>query len=716
MSRICVKNLGKLTNEKQLKDLFGTKGEVTDVRIVKTKSGKSRQLAFLGFRTDVQAQEAINYFNNTFLETARIIVESAKKIGDQTLIETTRSKITKKKLEKASKDQALESQKAKIDALAAKRKLIKEPVQSKEKMDFMEAMKPRRTTQFWANDESLPFTEEIMNVDIDDQESKGYSIEDQDDDSDADDDGINDFTNTASKIGDDKNTKKSESEKLKEASTITKSGDDSKDASKKKKSEKKTETKISISSDLDYLRSKVKVHFSDEENSDINEDNCDSEAESDDEMMKKYSTDESIKKIDGMVVSSSSSEERARGEAEGEIVIAAESDADEFEDSGRLFVRNLTFSCSEDEIRILFEPFGPVTTVHLPLDAERKSKGFGFVQFVIPEQAQKAREELDGSSFQGRLLHVINAKRAPEVTPKEGERGGSKLSSFQQKKEEDRRKMAGKTEGWNASFVRSDAVVDSLAERYGVSGSDILDRTEGGGEMAVRLAIGEAHVIQENRDYFSSHGVDLTALESHASSSKASGRSTTTLLIKNLPHDVIEGELESMFSRFGNIATLLIPKSKSVALVDFIEPTEARAAFKGLAYRKYHNVPIYLEWAPIGIIDKGKAKEALKKAKDSGKDKMDEVEEGKTGKKIKGMKEADDEESYSTLFIKNLNFDSDNDSLRGHIENLGVKGLRTVSVTKKSMGDKMMSMGFGFAEFRSRLVQVNNYSSICIQL
>jgi multiple RNA-binding domain-containing protein 1 len=77
------------------------------------------------------------------------------------------------------------------------------------------------------------------------------------------------------------------------------------------------------------------------------------------------------------------------------------------------------------------------------LDAEKKSKGFGFVQFVIPEQAQRAREELDGSSFQGRLLHVINAKRAPEVIPKEGERGGSRLSSFQQKKEEDRRKMAG---------------------------------------------------------------------------------------------------------------------------------------------------------------------------------------------------------------------------------------------------------------------------------
>jgi multiple RNA-binding domain-containing protein 1 len=88
-----------------------------------------------------------------------------------------------------------------------------------------------------------------------------------------------------------------------------------------------------------------------------------------------------------------------------------------------------------------------------------------------------------------------------------------------------------------------------LTFRYGVNRSDILDTNEGGGEMAVRLAIGEAHVIQENRDYFSAHGVDLAALESSSSTSKAAARSNTTLLIKNLPHDVVTEELESMFSR-----------------------------------------------------------------------------------------------------------------------------------------------------------------------
>jgi multiple RNA-binding domain-containing protein 1 len=71
--------------------------------------------------------------------------------------------------------------------------------------------------------------------------------------------------------------------------------------------------------------------------------------------------------------------------------------------------------------------------------------------------------------------------------------------------------------------------------------------------LAVRLAIGETQIIQENKEYFSSHGVDFDSLESALSASKSSKssaeRSTTTLLIKNLPHDVVGEELEDMFSK-----------------------------------------------------------------------------------------------------------------------------------------------------------------------
>jgi multiple RNA-binding domain-containing protein 1 len=139
-----------------------------------------------------------------------------------------------------------------------------------------------------------------------------------------------------------------------------------------------------------------------------------------------------------------------------------------------------------------------------------------------------------------------------------------------------------------------------------------------------------------------------------------------------------------------------------VALIDFIEPTEARAAFKGLSYRKYHNVPIYLEWAPTGIIDKGKAALAKKIAAGKKTADLDEKSNPAVRKnKEEKEKEKEDEESFSTLFVKNLNFTSDEESLRSHIENLGIKGLRTVSITKITKGDYLLSSGFGFAEFRS---------------
>ena len=134
-----------------------------------------------------------------------------------------------------------------------------------------------------------------------------------------------------------------------------------------------------------------------------------------------------------------------------------------------------------------------------------------------------------------------------------------------------------------------------------------------------------------------------------------------------------------------------------------------------------------MEWAPNGIIDKGKAalakklmmkKEEIndnenddkddkindnknKNEKDKDNDKDKEIKKKSKDKNTKLSDVADDEETFSTLFIKNLNFTTDEDNLKYHIENLNVRGLRTVSVTKKSKGDITMSMGFGFAEFCS---------------
>lgn len=75
MSRICVKSLPKHVNEDRLRDFFSQKGEVTDVKIIRTKEGKSRQFGFVGYRSENEAQQALKFFNNSYLDTCRITCE-----------------------------------------------------------------------------------------------------------------------------------------------------------------------------------------------------------------------------------------------------------------------------------------------------------------------------------------------------------------------------------------------------------------------------------------------------------------------------------------------------------------------------------------------------------------------------------------------------------------------------------------------------------------
>ncbi|XP_042515479.1 RNA-binding protein 39-like [Macadamia integrifolia] len=73
----------------------------------------------------------------------------------------------------------------------------------------------------------------------------------------------------------------------------------------------------------------------------------------------------------------------------------------------RLYVGNLHFNITEDQLRQVFEPFGPVELVQLPLDPETgHCKGYGFVQFARLEDA-RAAQSLNGQlDIAGRIIKV----------------------------------------------------------------------------------------------------------------------------------------------------------------------------------------------------------------------------------------------------------------------------------------------------------------------
>ena len=106
------------------------------------------------------------------------------------------------------------------------------------------------------------------------------------------------------------------------------------------------------------------------------------------------------------------------------------SDVEDIIEEGRLFIRNLPYSCTEEEIREYAQRFGEVVDVFIPLNGERKSKGYCFVTFMFPEQAAKAIEvsvvvwgevqTMDKSVFQGRVLSVGVANVKKEEYKKMG--------------------------------------------------------------------------------------------------------------------------------------------------------------------------------------------------------------------------------------------------------------------------------------------------------
>src|SRR4030095_13527324 len=89
-----------------------------------------------------------------------------------------------------------------------------------------------------------------------------------------------------------------------------------------------------------------------------------------------------------------------------------------------IFVGNLNFNTSEEDLRQLFEAYGQVDRVSIMTDRDTgRSRGFGFVEMTNAEDGEKAIAALNGSQVGGRTLNVNEARPKPERTGGGGGRG-----------------------------------------------------------------------------------------------------------------------------------------------------------------------------------------------------------------------------------------------------------------------------------------------------
>src|SRR5438309_9740613 len=92
--------------------------------------------------------------------------------------------------------------------------------------------------------------------------------------------------------------------------------------------------------------------------------------------------------------------------------------------SAKLFVGNLSFNVTENDLQNAFAPHGTVVEANLMMDrATGRSRGFAFITMSTPEEAQKAIDALNGKELGGRAI-TVNIARPREERPGGGGGGG----------------------------------------------------------------------------------------------------------------------------------------------------------------------------------------------------------------------------------------------------------------------------------------------------
>ncbi|KAK3283755.1 hypothetical protein CYMTET_8567 [Cymbomonas tetramitiformis] len=731
-TRICVKGLPKHVDEKRVREHFSSKGVVTDVKILRTGDGRSRQFGFVGFRTEDEAEAAMSYFNRTFVDTSRISVELALTVEDKNLARPwsrySKGSAAFEKNEKRNQpapEPAPEPLKARAAIKLKKSKHGRSDAEVEEDpmlKEFLEVMQPRHKKTLWGNDDATHLVMERKSVPAANGskqlsqthlkfQAKGKKKGGKKQQASGED-------------GEDTDMEESDSDEYEEADGADGEEDDESDSdgedesdeeevSEEDEAEKKV-VKDAAVSDMDYLKSRATGSFDDDDDAFLNDgkdagdvDNEDDEDEEDDE------DDEDEDEDEDEEGEEEDEEEEGRGGGgggrrartwsmlrSGPRPAAPTQEAEEVGNTGRLYIRNLPYSTTEDELRDAFSPHGEISEVHIVKDRESGvSKGFAYVLFMLPEDANTAMEILDRSIFQGRLMHIMPAKAAPEAAPSDHptiQRPGQ--SQFKQEREKQMKANANDKKSWNSLFMRADTVAAAVADRFGVTKSNLLDPEAG--DAAVRLALGETHIIAETKQALSSEGVDVALLEAAASGQKEkTQRSSTTILVKNLPYDTTEADLRPLFERHGAIGRFVLPPTKTLALVEFLEGSDARHAFKALAFKRFGKVPLYLEWAPEGVLS-GAAPSTNPKNEASAA-----AVKGVASAAVEEEEEADPNatDTTCTLFIRNLKFTTGNDAFTTHLRKVAPKGfMRAMVKTKTGKKGEVLSCGFGFATYRTR--------------
>nr|XP_032816091.1 RNA-binding protein 28 isoform X1 [Petromyzon marinus] len=244
----------------------------------------------------------------------------------------------------------------------------------------------------------------------------------------------------------------------------------------------------------------------------------------------------------------------------------------------RLIVRNLSFKCSQGDLKRAFSPFGIVLEVNIPKKPDGKMKGFGFVQFTSMPDATRALKEMNSKEIKGRAVSVdwalakdkyelANASKAPgkKAEGKQGAiNGGSKGPAGDEDKDDEDDEDKEKEEDTECV---AQAAPPGRETRAGPRSGDGDPESESGSDEGSTAASNDddddAHGddgsddesddedgSDDEDDDEESDGEKKRAVNRNLPSDVGEGK---TVFIRNLSFDSEEGPLGEVLTKFGKL-------------------------------------------------------------------------------------------------------------------------------------------------------------------
>ncbi|QPG72795.1 hypothetical protein FOA43_000097 [Brettanomyces nanus] len=668
----------------RLRHVFSEEGSVTDVKLIRKRNGESRRFAFIGFRSMEDAEGAVKSRNGTFIDTAKIDVQLAKISTDPTLPLSWREKRKLKEREMQEMEEKMKDMEELQRSVRSRKKqkksngtTLEEKIkENPELQQYLETMKSSGQGRSWNNDEVVDPENIPTATDLERALAKGDGT-------------LVEATEGATEGATNEAFEANSEDDHSEVNVTTKSKEEKEEQVLQPKKGKDS----SDMDDLEWFKTK-RVRIPEKSHERIEE-----------------PKDQEKKEPHNVEIVEKHHPTSVKPEAEPRLS-EHEINAGLISKSGRLFLRNILYSATESDFQGIFSKYGELEEVHVAVDSRNgSSKGFAYVQFKDPDNAIQAYEELDGSIFQGRLLHIIPAK-----PKKENKLDEFALQNMPLKKQKLLKRKIGAAKqqfSWNSLYMNNDAVLESVASNLGITKLDLIDPENS--NSAVKQALAEAHVIGDVRKYFEGKGVDLLSFNQKEKDDKV-------ILVKNFQHGITKEEIGEKFAQYGKLTRILMPPAGTIAIVEFRDTSSGKIAFNRMSFKRLGKSILYLEKGPKGLFSKeAEAGDVVDEKSETSldgvtevKQSMDELmrEESKpqqgnavTGNVSENESEGDEEETGPTVsvFVKNFNFattTSDINNLFKPLEGFVVALVKTKPDSKHP--GKMQSMGFGFVEFRTR--------------